>query len=140
MLGCTRHVGSSPGKGLWTLRGSQVIEETAAEISPLSSGALRAAFKKHGMTVRCCPRQLTQFVTRHNREIRAVACTPAGGVTVEELLRACAQWQPQGPHDWSEAPMDQLQVIGSPVANAQRVCICWTCRGMLRTLEGPKVM
>jgi hypothetical protein len=116
------------GKKLFTLDEERLLESSMTLDERLTSAKVREVFQRAKKTLACTPRQLQQFVARWNQ--RLPKATPTQHTTVAELANTVSEWVRTQPAI-ELAELADLLVVGEPTINESRICVMWTCRGML---------
>ena len=118
------------GGRMWTAAEEQVVQGVL-EKGELSTAAIRAAFKQKGMLLRCNAEQLHSFVGRTRKKEGVAEPRNSKPVTAGELMSSVLPFQVQNLDGWEQLPVHQLLVLPGAVADAERVCIVFTCPGMI---------
>ncbi len=127
-----------PPKGghLWNVSEAVAIREMCPEASRISVKMVRQALHTAGgLKLRCSSVQLNNFVTRWNK-----SCTSTTGkkdLTCAEILAAAEAYRKSEDVRWSTCSLEQLLIVRPPVVE-DRVCVIWSCRGMLEKLRAAK--
>lgn len=115
------------GGRLWTVHEEEVIKNSC-QAKPLTTARVRDALKTAGLPVRCTSQQLNDYVAREKKKQGGQSSSKAE-LTVGELQARVNAFRPLDTQ-WRALPWHQLIVVGA-VIEAERVCIVFTCPGML---------
>ena len=119
------------GGRMWTAAEEHVLQGVL-EKETVSTATVRAAFKEKGLSLRCTAEQLHSYISRTRKKEGIAEPRNSKPVTAAELMSSMLPFQVQNLHDWNQLPLHQLLVLPCAVANAERVCIVFTCPGMIR--------
>lgn len=81
------------------------------------------------------PHQLHDFVAREKKKTGG-AGTRRGTLTVGELKKSISPFEVADLMGWEDLPVHQLIVVPGAVVDAERVCIAFTCPGMIARAHG----
>ncbi len=81
-------------------------------------------------------RRLLNVVKTANRRCATAVPRFLGACRVEHLRSEVSLWQKRQSTTLEEAGVDDLWIFGDPVINSERVCICFSSRGMATKLRG----
>ena len=123
-----QHGALQPPSGgmLWTMAEQHIINQIS--LDKLSTATLRSALKNAGLPVRALPGQLHDYVSRERK--KSPHLQPKKRITVGELQCRMASFQIETAQ-WQEKPLHQLMVLPGAVVDNNRVCVVFTCPGMI---------
>ena len=125
------------GGSLWTVTEWLAIEEAVRGAQKIGVKEIREALTKRGMTVRCTPRQLSNFADRMSmKTLGSSKTTKAQACTVGELQAAASQFQACEPVPWANLAKAQLVILPQSICDTERVCVLWTSPGMVQCAKG----
>ncbi|CAE7471918.1 Usp36 [Symbiodinium sp. CCMP2592] len=122
------------GGSLWTVAEEVAIRRSCKDAETLTSVNVRQCLKQAGLNLRCEPRQLHQWVTRQKVKLGVQTKRGPTSVRAGELQIAAASFLLKDLGTWETLPLHKLFVLQDPAPtfNEERVCVAWTCPGMLR--------
>ena len=120
---------ASPAGGrLWTVAEECVLNQIPAE--KLTTKFVREALGKAALSVRCTNTQLHDYLARERKKCAGVVA-PVRKLTVGELKSSMGCFMVAEVEEWRRLPLHRLIVWPGAVADAERVCVVFTCPGML---------
>ncbi|CAE7236065.1 RPL15 [Symbiodinium sp. CCMP2592] len=122
------------GGSLWTVAEEVAIRRSCKDAETLTSVNVRQCLKQAGLKLRCESRQLHQWVTRQKAKLGVQTKRGPTSVRAGELQIAAAPFLLKDLGTWETLPLHKLFVLQDPAPtfNEERVCVAWTCPGMLR--------
>ncbi|CAK9097138.1 unnamed protein product [Durusdinium trenchii] len=139
---CVQHKGihgelqAPQGGSLWTCAEALALEALETKRPRVTSKDVRAALQAHGLNLRCSTAQLHSFVIRFNGAGRP-QCNK-GKLTVGQLENAAGPFMSPHMDAWQSWKVWRLIVLPSSTFDEERVCVMWTCPGMLRRAQALK--
>ena len=116
------------GGRLWTVHEEEVIKNSC-QAKPLTTARVCDALKTAGLPVRCTTQQLHDYVSREKKNQQGQSSSKAD-LTIGELKARVDAFPPMDTQ-WRALPCHQLIVVQGAIVEAERVCIVFTCPGML---------
>lgn len=120
------------GGRLWTVTEEYIIKR---DVEEMTSANVRAALQKAKLTIRCTSGQLHDFVAREKKKHGSKVGNQTG-LTIGELKASISPFQVEDMKLWEQLPVHQLLVLPDAVVDADRVCIVFTCPGMIARGSG----
>ena len=121
------------GGRLWTVTEEHIIQNNVQE---MTSAKVREALQKAGLRLRCTSGQLHNFISRDKMKQQGSGSRKQTGFTVAELKASMTAFQLDDMNKWPQLPVHQLIVLPGAVVEADRVCIIFTCPGMVSRGSG----
>lgn len=115
------------GGRLWTAAEHYIINQIPAK--DLTTAAVRLALKDAKLRLRCQPDQLHDYISRERK--KHPNCQSKTEITVGQLTSHMDKFDVKVTQ-WRDSPLHQLLVLPGAVVNDQRVCVAFTCPGMIR--------
>ena len=137
---CVEHKGSHgklqppQGGSLWTCAEALALEALETKRARVTAKDVRAALQEKGLKLRCSNAQLHSFVTRFN-SAGPQERSSKGKVTLSQLENAATLHMTPHMDAWEAWKVWRLIVLPNPTFDEERVCIVWTCPGMLRRAQ-----
>ncbi|CAJ1345601.1 unnamed protein product [Effrenium voratum] len=128
--GCHGKLQPPRGGCLWTCAGACALEGLEEKRPKVTSKDVREALKAQNLSLRCSNTQLHNFVVRFNNA--GPPRSAKSKVTLSELQNAALQHTCPNMEAWQTWKVSQLLVLPSSTFEADRICVMWTCPGMLR--------
>ena len=118
---------------LWTVAEAHVIEKYLNSTDSPSTSGMRAAMKSAGFPLRCSGDQLRNFTARARA---AKKCSVPQKGSSNDLWVSCRLLPPRMHFQLvscgQQQPVTKLMVLPTSVCGSDRVCMMFTCPGMLR--------
>ncbi|CAK9026508.1 Ribosomal protein L15, partial [Durusdinium trenchii] len=96
----------------------------------VTSKDVRDALQAHQLQVRCTNTQLHNFVVRFNRT--GPPQSGKGNLTLSQVRNAAMDYMCESMEAWATWNPWRLVVLPCPTFEVDRICVVWTCPGMLR--------
>ncbi|CAJ1461401.1 unnamed protein product, partial [Effrenium voratum] len=128
--GCHEKLQPPRGGCLWTCAEACALEGLEEKRPKVTSKDVREALKAQNLSLRCSNTQLHNFVVRFNNA--GPPRSAKSKVTLSELQNAALQHTCPNMEAWQTWKVSQLLVLPSSTFEADRICVMWTCPGMLR--------
>ncbi|CAJ1458910.1 unnamed protein product [Effrenium voratum] len=128
--GCHGKLQPPRGGCLWTCAEACALEGLEEKRPKVTSKDVREALKAQNLSLRCSNTQLHNFVVRFNNA--GPPRSAKSKVTLSELQNAALQHTCPNMEAWQTWKVSQLLVLPSSTFEADRICVMWTCPGMLR--------
>ena len=121
------------GGRLWTVTEEHIIKNNVQE---MTAAKVREALQKAGLRLRCSNGQLHNFISREKGKQQGSGSRKQTGFTVAELKASMTVFQLHDMNKWPQLPIHQLIVLPGAVVEADRVCVVFTCPGMVSRGSG----
>ena len=117
------------GESLWNCAELHALAEACPVDGPITSRMVRDALKRKGLQLRCKKAQLHAYVARVNRSRNAGSAK--GRLPIAQLQSVADAKTVHREAGWGDLPLHELKVLDGAHIGEDRVCILWTCRGVL---------
>ena len=128
--GCHGKLQPPSGGRLWTCAEAWALSGLDAKRPRVTSKDVRDALRAHQLQVRCTNTQLHNFVARFNRT--GPPQSGKGNLTLSQVRNAAMDYMCESMEAWATWNPWRLVVLPCPTLEVDRICVVWTCPGMLR--------